>query len=97
MPPSIERLLGKVKTGMPVTHCCLAERGRRVAGTIGEIVPAVDPATRTFPVKVYLKEPSLRSGLYVKIRDTRREEAGLARPGEGIGGKGTAHRRLRGR
>ncbi len=61
-----ERLLRKVRTGMPV-GIVLAGDGRRIAGTIGEIVPAVDPATRSFLVKVYLEEPSLRSGLYVRI------------------------------
>ncbi len=61
-----ERLLGNVKVGMPVS-VVLGDTGMRVAGTIGEVVPAVDPATRSFPVRVYLKEPSLRSGLYVKI------------------------------
>ena len=61
-----ERLLPKVRAGMPVTVVPAGD-GARLTGTIGEVVPAVDPATRSFPVKVYLKEPSLRSGLYVRI------------------------------
>lgn len=60
-----ERLLGKVRIGTPVT--VVLGEGRSVSGAIGEIVPAVDPSTRSFPVKVYLKEPSARSGLYVRI------------------------------
>ncbi len=62
-----ERLAGKVKVGMPVT-ILLASESRPSAGTRGEVIPAVDPATRTFLVKVFLKDPSLRSGLYAKIR-----------------------------
>ena len=75
-----ERLAGKIKIGMPVT-ILLASEGRPIVGTIGEIVPAVDPATRTFPVKVFLKDPSLRSGPVRKDTDTRGEEADLACPG----------------
>jgi RND family efflux transporter MFP subunit len=60
-----ERLLQKVKVGMPAT-VALSE-GREATGTIGEIVPAVDPQTRSFLVKVYLREPGLRSGLYARV------------------------------
>jgi RND family efflux transporter MFP subunit len=62
-----ERLAGKVTVGMPIT-ILLANEGRPIAGAIGEIVPAIDPATRTFLVKAFLKDPSLRSGLYAKVR-----------------------------
>ena len=38
---------------------------RRFRGTVGEIVPAADPATRSFLVKVVMEEdPALRAGLF---------------------------------
>ncbi len=82
-----ERLLGKVKAGMPVSIVA-AGVGKRVAGTIGEVVPAVDPATRSFPVKVYLKEPSLRSGLYVKIAIPEGKKRVLLVPAKALVEKG---------
>lgn len=43
--------------------------GRRLSGPIIEIVPAADPQSRTFTVKVDLPPtPGLRSGLYGKVR-----------------------------
>ena len=75
-----ERLAGKMKIGMPIT-ILLAGEGRPIAGTIGEIVPAVDPATRTFLVKVLSQGPVAEVGPVRKDTDTRGEEAGPARPG----------------
>lgn len=82
-----EGLLGKVKPGTPVS-IVLTGVGRRVAGTIGEIVPAVDPATRSFPVRAYLKEPSLRSGLYVKIAIPEGKKQVLLVPAKALVEKG---------
>lgn len=61
-----ETLLPKIKTGMPVTVMPAGDKAR-LTGTIGEVVPAVDPATRSFPVKVYLNGGAFRSGVYVRI------------------------------
>ncbi len=47
-----ERLAGKIKIGMPVT-VLLAGEGRPIVGTIGEIVPAVDPQPGPFPSKSF--------------------------------------------
>jgi len=82
-----ERLMGKVKVGMPIT-VLLASEARPIVGTIGEIVPAVDPATRTFPVKVFLKDPGLRSGLYVKIRIPEGKKRTLLIPVKAVVEKG---------
>ncbi len=82
-----ERLAGRVRIGMPVT-VLLAGESRPVVGTIGEIGPAVDPATRTFPVKVFLKDPSLRSGLYAKIRIPEGKKQILLVPAKAIVEKG---------
>jgi RND family efflux transporter MFP subunit len=42
--------------------------GRTLAGTVDEIVPAVDPATRTFLVKIAVEGNGLTSGLYARAR-----------------------------
>ena len=72
---------------MPIT-ILLANESRPIAGTIGEIIPAVDPATRTFLVKAYLKDPSLRSGLYAKIRIPEGKKQVLLIPAKAVVEKG---------
>jgi RND family efflux transporter MFP subunit len=61
-----ERLSGLVKVGTPVVVVFEAPT-RRIPGTIGEIFPSVDPATRTFLIKIGLSAPSLKSGLFGKV------------------------------
>jgi multidrug efflux pump subunit AcrA (membrane-fusion protein) len=39
-----------------------------MTGKIAEILPAVDPQSRSFTVKVSVSGPGLRSGLYAKVR-----------------------------
>lgn len=72
--PVDQRMTPLVKVGMPVV-VVLPPDGKRVTGSIGEIVPAIDPATRSFLVKIDVKDGSLRSGLYVKafIPEGRRQ------------------------
>jgi RND family efflux transporter MFP subunit len=61
-----ERLLRKLKTGMPV-DVVIDSLGQETKGRISEIVPAVDPMSRTFLIKVDLKMPLLKTGMYAKI------------------------------
>lgn len=61
-----ERLSGKLKTGMPV-DVIIDSIGQETRGRISEIIPAVDPMSRTFLIKVDLKMPSLKTGLYSKV------------------------------
>ncbi|GIW48138.1 MAG: RND transporter [Deltaproteobacteria bacterium] len=62
-----ERFLDELGIGMPV-EVFIDATGKRVRGRISEIVPAVDPKTRTFVVKVYIRrEEHLRSGLYGRV------------------------------
>lgn len=52
--------------------------GRTLRGPIGEIVPAADPVSRTFVVKVDLPPtPGLRSGLYGKAEFVLGQRSGL--------------------
>ncbi len=58
-----ETLSGKVKAGNPVSFS-IDGVGAGMSGKVSEVVPAVDPATRTFTVKIDVAVPGLRSGLY---------------------------------
>ncbi len=62
-----ESLSGKLRTGMPV-DVVIDSLGQNVKGAIREIVPAVDPMTRTFLIKVALPGGGLKSGLYAKVK-----------------------------
>ncbi len=62
-----ERLLGKVRKGTPVMVDMPAAGGRKTF-PITQVTPGIDPATRTFNVKIALPySAGLQSGLYVKI------------------------------
>jgi RND family efflux transporter MFP subunit len=62
-----EGLAGKLRTGMPV-GVVIDSIGKDLKGKISEIVPAVDPLSRTFLIKVAVPGQGLRSGLYAKVR-----------------------------
>ena len=61
-----ERLSGRVKVGTPVV-VVFESPALRIPGTIGEVFPSVDPATRTFLIKIGLGAPSLKSGLFGRV------------------------------
>jgi RND family efflux transporter MFP subunit len=61
-----ERLSGKLKPGSPVM-IRLDATGETVPGTITKVVPAVDPATRSFAIEAGLKGKTFRSGVYARI------------------------------
>lgn len=77
----------KLKVGTPVP-VVLAAAGRQITGTVGEIVHAVDPVTRTFAVKVFLKDPSLRSGLFVRVLVPEGKKQALLVPRSAVVDKG---------
>jgi RND family efflux transporter MFP subunit len=58
-----ENLALKVKTGSPV-QVTLDGVGAAFSAKISEIVPAADPASRTFMAKVSLNQKGLRSGMF---------------------------------
>lgn len=59
--------------------------GRAFTGTVAEVVPAVDPATRTQLVKIDLPEdPALRSGLFARARFTTGTRQTLSLPKEAL-------------
>ncbi len=62
-----ERLAGSIKTGMKV-EAVIESTGQRVEGKVSEASSSIDPATRTFLVKIALNGNDLRSGLYASVR-----------------------------
>jgi RND family efflux transporter MFP subunit len=64
--PVDERLAGRLKRGVPI-EVLFDHSGKSVTGTITEVVPVIDPATRTFLIKAALKAPDLRTGLYGRV------------------------------
>jgi len=70
-----------VRQGQPVSVLIDALENREVKGKVIEIVPAADPASRTFLVKVELPSDSaLRSGLFGRAQFARGERAALLIP-----------------
>ncbi|HBG07033.1 MAG: efflux transporter periplasmic adaptor subunit [Geobacteraceae bacterium GWC2_58_44] len=72
-----EGLLGKVKPGDQVG---IAVEGAPVAGRVSEVVPMVDPVSRTFTVKIDLPARGLRSGSYGKALFKSGARQGIAVP-----------------
>ena len=43
-------------------------KAKAIPATISEVVPLVDPSTRTFTAKADIRGPGLRTGAYGRIR-----------------------------
>ncbi len=82
-----ESLLGKVKPGMRVP---VAVDGAPAAteGTVAEVVAAVDPASRTFTVKLNLQAQGLKSGSYGRALFPAGEKTALTVPASAVVTKG---------
>jgi RND family efflux transporter MFP subunit len=61
-----EKMSGRLEPGMTV-YADVDALGSRVEGTVTEVVPAIDPSTRTFLVKIGLSGESLKTGLYASV------------------------------
>jgi RND family efflux transporter MFP subunit len=61
-----EKMVGKLEPDVTV-YADIDALGTRTEGTITEVVPAIDPATRTFLVKIGLGGESLKTGLYASV------------------------------
>lgn len=61
-----EKHTGKVKAGMEA-RIYIEALGREIKGVITEVVPSVDPRTRTFPVKISSSGEGMRNGSYGKV------------------------------
>ena len=70
-----------VRQGQQVSVSIDAIGGRELKGKVVEIVPAADPGSRTFLVKVEIpSDPALRSGLFGRAQITRGERTALLVP-----------------
>ncbi|MDA8082435.1 MAG: efflux RND transporter periplasmic adaptor subunit [Nitrospiraceae bacterium] len=61
-----EKLAGKIRRGMEV-KIRIDSLNREMRGIVTDVVQSVDPVTRSFLVKIALKDSSLRSGLYARV------------------------------
>lgn len=82
-----ERWRSKVKPGSPV-HMILYNAGLEEQGFVRQILPAIDPLSRTFIVKIGLKNEHLRSGLFVRVRIPVGQKEALTVPDKAIVMKG---------
>lgn len=62
-----ERFSGIIRRGLPV-DVLIDSIGLQTKASVSEVVPAIDPMSRTFLVKINLKATGLRSGLYARVR-----------------------------
>lgn len=70
-----------VRQGQPVSVLIDALGDRELKGKVVEIVPAADPASRSFLVKVeLLSDPAFRSGLFGRVQFVRGERSALLIP-----------------
>ncbi len=85
-----ENQLGKVAVGMPVRVLLGTEREEKIfGGTVSEIVPAVDSASRSFLLKVALAaDPAIHTGLYAKLQIALAERQAMQVPLEAVVNKG---------
>ena len=61
-----EMLSEKLRAGMPV-KVKIDALDMEIVGEIYEIVPSIDPMSRTFLIKIDLKDENLKSGLYGRV------------------------------
>jgi multidrug efflux system membrane fusion protein len=63
-----ETQLSAVRVGTRVEVTLDSAPGKAYPATVSEIVPSVDPGSRTFTVKAALSAPELRTGLFGRVR-----------------------------
>lgn len=82
-----EGLSTRLKTGMTV-DVVIESIGKDIKGRISEIVPAIDPMSRSFLVKADLQGHGLRSGQYAKVRIPVGEKEVILVPKASVAEKG---------
>jgi RND family efflux transporter MFP subunit len=67
-----ESRIGRIRLGDPVSVSIDALGQKPIAGQVSDIVPALDPASRSYIIKIDLRAPDsstlFRSGLFGKVR-----------------------------
>ena len=82
-----ETLVNRLAVGTAVA-VDIPATGAALTGTVSDVVPAVDPGTRSFLVKVALPADGLQSGLYARVRIPMGRRAAIVLPGTSIVEKG---------
>jgi RND family efflux transporter MFP subunit len=82
-----ESLSGRFKVGAPV-FVSIEALNRQMTGKIAEILPAIDPLSRSFTAKVSVSGPGLKTGLYAKVRIPKGTKQLLLAPRPAIVEKG---------
>ncbi len=79
-----ETYLPVLSVGAKVQVMLDAAPGAPVPAVLSEVVPSVDPASRTFLVKADLSGPGLRTGMYGRLRFSAGKETVLALPRKAV-------------
>ncbi len=82
-----EHLTGKVTAGTTV-DIAVDANNRQLRGNITEIVPSIDPMSRTFIAKIALTGPLLRTGLYARVKIPIGKKTAIILPDKAIVQKG---------
>ncbi len=82
-----ERLAARIKPGIPV-NVAIDSLDKNMNGRISEVVPSVDPSTRTFVVKITVSGAGLKTGLYARVRIPTGKREALTVPASSIVEKG---------
>jgi len=82
-----ESLTGTIQSGMSA-EVTVPSLGKDLSGTVREVVPAVDPLSRTFIVKVPVQDKGLKSGLFARVRIPLSKRPALLVPDKAIVSKG---------
>lgn len=80
-----EHVLAMIRVGDPA-QVEIDALGRRFKGTISQILPIADPASRTFPVRIELENEDLllRPGMFARVTFSRQDEDQLVVPKDAI-------------
>ena len=85
-----ETLVDRLAPGLTV-EVAIPATGMELAGRISDVVPAVDPRTRNFLVKIDVAGAGLQSGMYARVRIPVGKRSTILLPQEIIVEKGQLH------
>lgn len=76
-----ERFISKMKTGLPARITTEAYPGKTFKGTIRELSPVVDPASRTLEIKLHVddQEGLLKSGMFASVKLITEEKSNIVK------------------
>lgn len=82
-----ESLSGKLKAG-DIVDIHIESTDEKLKGKVTEAVPSINPATRTFLVKIFLNGKNLKSGLYARVKLPGKEKELITVPSSALVYKG---------